>query len=87
MINNIKGRELFNKCLDSITVENADLADYLQPNLYKPSMKPDNRDAVWSLFKQNGFAGLVAKYGKSSIKRRVGDWVLIQKHSSHLGLD
>jgi hypothetical protein len=77
LVNSEKGRALFERCRPELTVENVDLQDYLQPNLYQPSSRPANRQKYFDCLNDRGFDALVKRYGKVGILRRMQDKRLI----------
>lgn len=77
LVNSEKGRALFDRCRSELTVENADLEDFLQPNLYKPSSRPSDRQKYWACLDTDGFDTLAKRRGKAGILRRLRDRKLI----------
>lgn len=77
LVNSENGRVLFERCRPELTIENADLQDYLQPNLYQPSSRPANRQKYFDCLNDKGFDVLVKRYGKAGILRRMRDKRLI----------
>ncbi len=62
LVNTEKGTELLEHILDMtnwITVHNE---NYLQPRLQFPSLKPNDREAFWKDYKENGFEYIMKKY-------------------------
>lgn len=77
--NSEKGRALLERTRSSLILEEINLEEYLQPNLYKPSNRPANRDRYWNCLETRGFSALVKRYGKAGILRRMKDGKLILK--------
>ena len=68
ILNNEKGREIFNKIADKLIFEMASIDDYLQPNLQHPSYKPSDRKSFWNLFEEKGFSAITDTYGRQKSK-------------------
>ena len=83
LINSDKGQELFNLCRPDVTVEHVNLEDYLQPNLYKPSVRPKDRQKYWEYLNTKGFDELVKHYGRSGMLRRIRDRRLVLSVNRH----
>ena len=77
LINSENGRELFESCQQDLIVQNADLEDYLQPNLVHPTARPERRQKYWDCLENKGFDALARQYGKAGPLRRIKDRRLI----------
>ena len=80
LINSEKGKSLFDGCRNDLIVEAADLEDFLQPNIYQPSVRPQNRQQYWDCLEQQGFDKLAEKYARPNIVRVIKDRAIISAH-------
>lgn len=79
LVNSENGRALFERCRAELTVEEADLRDYLQDNLYQPSKRPADRQKYFDCLNDKGFDALAGRYGRAGILRRMRDRKLIMR--------
>lgn len=68
LVNTEKGRELFEKIKDRMTVVPAQLEDCLQPNLCRPSAEHPLRDAFEKDYTERGFKYVYRKYGDDNLR-------------------
>lgn len=68
LINTDKGRALFEKCKSSIDCIESDFEKVAENNaqLKHPSIKPEKRDALFVLYKENGYSAVEKAYKKLS---------------------
>lgn len=71
LIHSNQGKDLFNKVKSRLCVVESNLEECKQPNLYKPTEKPKNRDAFWSKMQEKGIRYVVKRYGKLSVAYRI----------------
>lgn len=71
LINNKKGKEVFDAIKDQMRWKETRLEDSMQPPLIAPFPEPDNRKNFWSDFKNRHFDYIVKKYGGAGIKNRL----------------
>ena len=77
LINSEKGRELFESCQQDLIIQNADLEEFLQPNLVHPTARPDGRQKYWDCLENKGFDTLARQYGRPGPLRRIKDRKII----------
>lgn len=66
LINNEKGKKIFESVLDNLDYQNCKIEDSMQPPLIKPFPKPIERDMFWKDFENKGFDFIVKKYVNKS---------------------
>lgn len=70
-----KGREIFSYAEPFLKKVSIDPRDYQQPNMKRPSPKPEVRSKFWKEYEKSGFAFVLKKYSrepwKSKVKRAV----------------
>ena len=71
LINTEKGRELFDKVKDRMTVIPARIEDCMQPNLRQPSMISPLATAFERDYERRGFEYALKKYGHDGLKKKV----------------
>ena len=71
LINTEKGRELFDKVKDRMTVIPARLEDCMQPNLRQPSKISPLATAFERDYERRGFEYALKKYGHDGLKKKV----------------
>ena len=71
LINTEKGRELFDKVKDRMTVIPARLEDCMQPNLRQPSIIHKKRDKFELQYSSRGFKYVYFKYGEVGIRYKL----------------
>lgn len=69
LVNTEKGRELFEKVKDRMTVIPAKIENCMQPNLRHPSVIHPKRMLFEEEYTQNGFEYVINKYQDSMIKK------------------
>lgn len=69
LVNTEKGRELFEKVKDRMTVVPAKIENCMQPNLQHPSVIHPKRMLFEEEYTQNGFEYVINKYRDSMIKK------------------
>lgn len=69
LVNTEKGRELFEKVKDRMTVIPAKIENCMQPNLQHPSVIHPKRMLFEEEYTQNGFEYVINKYRDSTIKK------------------
>jgi len=57
-----KGKMLFDKMKDRLIVVETTIKECLQPNLQRPTKKPEEYEAFWSCIKNEGYETAVRKY-------------------------
>lgn len=70
LVNTEKGREVFEKIKDRMTVVPANLEDCLQPNMQYPSVIHPKRMAFERDYQRKGFEYVMRKYGKDGIMKK-----------------
>lgn len=68
LINNERGKELFEKVKNNLIYFKTKIEDSLQQPLIEPFPKPRNRERFWEEYYNNSFEKIVNKYGKHGIK-------------------
>ena len=68
LINNDKGKEVFDSIKDRVKWKETRLEDSMQPPLIFPYPEPQNRKNFWSDFENRNFNYIVNKYGGTGIK-------------------
>lgn len=71
LINTEKGRELFDKVKDRMTVIPARIEDCMQPNLRQPSKISPLATAFERDYERRGFEYALKKYGHDGLKKKV----------------
>lgn len=71
LVNTEKGREIFEKIKDRMTVVPAKLEDCLQPNLQHPSVIHPKRMAFERDYQRKGFEYVMKKYGRNNWKKKL----------------
>lgn len=71
IINNDKGKELFEKIKSCFEYENVSLELLLQPNLQHASQPKKDREQFWKTYEQGGIDLLIKKYAPYSIVNRL----------------
>ena len=71
LINNEKGKEVFDAIKDQVKWKETRLEDSMQPPLVAPFPEPENRKNFWSDFKNKDFNSIVKKYGGTGIKNNI----------------
>ena len=71
LINTEKGRELFDKVKDRMTVIPARLEDCMQPNLRHPSAIHPQRMEFERNYSQKGFVYVMKRYGNMGLKNEI----------------
>lgn len=71
LINTEKGRELFDKVKDRMTVIPARIEDCMQPNLRQPSIIHKKRDKFELEYSSKGFKYVYFKYGEVGIRYKL----------------
>lgn len=68
LLHSEKGKHLFEQIKNDLEYSESNTKDCLQPNLMKPTEKPEKRDVFWSDYKKKGICYVSKKYGKDSLK-------------------
>lgn len=71
LINNEKGRFVFDAIKDQVKWQETRLEVSMQPSLIAPFPKPENRKNFWSDFKYRNFAYIAKKYGGAGIGNEI----------------
>lgn len=71
LINNDKGKEVFNSIIDRVKWKETKLEDSMQPPLIAPYPEPQKRKNFWSDFENRNFNYIVNKYGGTGIKNKI----------------
>lgn len=71
LINNNKGKIVFQSVTDNIVYRTTRLEDSMQPSLKAPFPKPNNRETFWHDFKHLDFGKIAVKYGGDGIKNKL----------------
>lgn len=71
LVNTEKGRELFDKVKDRMTVIPARLEDCMQPNLRQPSIIHKKRDKFELEYSSRGFKYVYFKYGEDGLRYKI----------------
>lgn len=71
LVQNEKGMQLLQAIKNDCYVEELPLASMMQSNLKHPSVPKGNRDEFWSEYSEFGIAGIVEKYGKYPLKKKI----------------
>lgn len=77
LVNSEKGSRILNKVIDNIHCVECDLNASIKsnPNLSRPTAKPDSREDFWDFYYKNGFEKTFKKYYNKirikKIKRRI----------------
>ncbi len=88
LVNTEKGRELFEKVKDRMTVIPARLEDCMQPNLQHPSAIHPKRAQFEKDYQEKGFRYVMKRYGEVSCEKKMRRFVgkLKRKLKQALGL-
>ena len=82
LINTSKGKEIFEKAMNDLEVWKSNVYDCLQPNLIRPTERPDKREQFWRDYYEKGFKYIAKKYGgynfKSIIKKYIREIIKIR---------
>lgn len=70
-VNTGKGRALFEKIKDQMTIVPADLEDCIQPNLKRPTKLHPQSDIFEREYQERGFDYVMRKYGKEPLKLKI----------------
>lgn len=70
LVNTEKGRELFDKIKDRMTVVPARLEDCMQPNLQHPSVIHPKRMEFERDYQRKGFEYVMRKYGRDGLVKK-----------------
>ncbi len=73
LLNSEKAEKIFKSVKNDLNIENVDLRDFMQHNLYQPSIKPENRQKFWDCLDKQGFDAVADKYGRARLPRRIAD--------------
>lgn len=71
LINNDKGKEVFDAIQDRVKWQETRLEDSMQPPLIAPFPEPWNRKNFWNDFENKDFNYIVKKYGSVGIKNKI----------------
>lgn len=71
LINNGKGKKVFDTIKDQVKWQETKLEDSMQPPLIAPFPEPRNRKNFWSDFVNKDFDYIVKKYGGTGIKNKI----------------
>lgn len=75
LVNNDKGKALFEKCCNELDFCYADITNYMQPPLIEPFPEPEKREIFWKEMREGSFERIAKKYGgygfKSNIKKHI----------------
>lgn len=74
LVQTSKGKELLEIIKKDCDVIDTDLKNVLQPNLQHPTPLKNNRAEFWSIYNEEGFNGILKKYGisyKKEIKSKI----------------
>ncbi len=63
LVNNVKGREYFERCKEYIVYKETCIEDSMQRSFIKPEQRPDTRTKFWKDFNNKKFAYIERKYG------------------------
>lgn len=71
LVNTPKGEKIFNNIREKFIVKESNISECLQPNLKKPSKKPENYNQFWSDYSVKGYKYVVKKYSTGGVKFKV----------------
>lgn len=71
LVQNEKGMQLLQAIQNDCDVEELPLASLMQSNLKHPSVPKGNRNEFWTEYSKFGIAGIVEKYGKYPLKKKI----------------
>ena len=71
LINNIKGKEIFDNVKEELIIQETNIKDSLQPPLIKPFDEPKGRENFWKYFYKNDFSKVAKKYGTTSLSTKI----------------
>lgn len=75
LVNTKKGVNWFDSVKDDIYYEEADIRNYLQPNLKAPSKPLIDRNRFWNDYKNNDFEFILKRYGGYNYKARIKKFI------------
>lgn len=70
LINNNKGKRIFEAVARDVLYESADIDETIQPNLKAPSRPLVDRNKFWEDYRSNGMKYIIKYYGGNNIKDR-----------------
>ena len=68
LINTLKGKKVFEEIKDNLDVWESNTQECLQPNLIRPTRRPQRRDQFWEDYYYKGFEFIAKKYGGYNFK-------------------
>ncbi len=71
LVNNEKGKSVFESVHDSLRYKQTKLEDSMQPPLKAPFPRPDFRDRFWKDFSEKDFTWIAKKYGEFGLRNRM----------------
>ena len=71
LINNEKGKEVFDTIKDQVKWQETKLEDSMQPPLIAPFPEPENRKNFWGDFMNKDFDYIVKKYGGAGMRDKI----------------
>lgn len=80
LVNTNKGKELLEACSNSLHLTSCSMEECMQRNLQAPTPDRKNRKEIRDCYINEGFEGLLKKYGNTGFRDVLKDWVIrIQK--------
>ncbi|MEO2508746.1 Coenzyme F420 hydrogenase/dehydrogenase, beta subunit C-terminal domain [Clostridium paraputrificum] len=70
-INTEKGNRIFEDIKDVIEYKSCTINDCMQPNLYKSTSMPSNREEFWNDFSKYGYKYIANKYGRYNVRGKI----------------
>jgi coenzyme F420-reducing hydrogenase beta subunit len=81
LVNTSKGKTIFDNIKENLEVWESNTQNCLQPNLVRPTKRPEKRDIFWQEYYNNGFEHIAKKYAgynlKSIIKKNMKTFLKI----------
>ena len=71
LINDEKGKNIFENIKDKIIYEKTNIEDSLQQPLINPFPEPNNRELFWKRYNKYSFNKIAKKYGQYGIKWQI----------------
>lgn len=73
IIGSEKGKALFDACSGSLEILERSMEEAVakNPNLLRPTAKPEGREAFWQLYQREGFSSIIKIYGKDHLKQKI----------------
>lgn len=75
LINNKKGKELFDEVKNNLIYMKTKIENSLQPSLKVPFPKPKNREHFWEEYRRKSFNKIAKKYGEYGLRWKIKKFV------------